>query len=458
VLSLDSVTSLSDKAAGALAQFRGAHLDFSNLSELSKAGQDALAGHSGDFFTRYSFWGGPAKFESTALAKKFIEGEGRKYLSLRNTVEVSPAVADVLIQYERLNLDNLRSLTHAGLARKLIAERGHLFGQWDLPELVVVSPEVARELVSSQGGDLKFQSLQELTPDVADELAKCQGSLHFGSLRSLSDEAAAALAKHEGGVSIPLLESLTNAKLAMNIERPAGALSRAPVLPKLRIVSDEVAVALVEAGRRSGPGGFSLDDFPSLTELTNKDFARQLFAHNATWQPNGGGHWPTNKLALISPEVAQVISECKRPGGWAVPLDGLRDLDAATAKALANYEGAILLGGLREITAQVAAELARHQGMRGGEFYSAQRSTKLYLDGLTTMSEEVARALSAHAGPVYLRRLQWDTLSDDKVSALRKRESIHVILSKAKRTGKIGRSTLEDLIEIYGREEWVFYY
>ncbi|RKY27477.1 MAG: hypothetical protein DRP83_02280, partial [Planctomycetota bacterium] len=53
-------------------------------------------------------------------------------------------------------------------------------------------------------------------------------------------------------------------------------------------------------------------------------------------------------------------------------------------------------------------------------------------------------------GPV--RKKEWDTLSDEKVSALRKRESIHVILSKAKRTGKIGRSTLEDLIEIYGRE------
>ena len=48
------------------------------------------------------------------------------------------------------------------------------------------------------------------------------------------------------------------------------------------------------------------------------------------------------------------------------------------------------------------------------------------------------------------RRKSWKNMQEEEIVPLRKRESIQVILSKAKRTGKIGRSTLNALIEIHG--------
>jgi hypothetical protein len=69
--------------------------------------------------------------------------------------------------------------------------------------------------------------------------------------------------------------------------------------------------------------------------------------------------------------------------GDCLPLNALKTLDPATAQALAGWEGALFLDGLTELDAETAKALGEFQG-----FF-------LSLDGLTTLDADVAKALVA---------------------------------------------------------------
>ena len=66
-----------------------------------------------------------------------------------------------------------------------------------------------------------------------------------------------------------------------------------------------------------------------------------------------------------------------------LPLSGLRSLDAETAKALAAYEGELVLGGLTSLDAAAA------EALTNGKAYS------IYLHGLTELDADTARVLAA---------------------------------------------------------------
>lgn len=391
-LGLPEVTTLSDEAVKGLVAFSGKELDLSGVTEVTPTGQDLLAefpGRLGPLFP-YSL----GTLDSKALAKRLL-AEQPNGVSLNSLASVADEPAGVLIQCKVLQLGGLRSLSHPGLARKLVEESGSEMTYSVVPQLVDVSPDAATELAKISAGTLDFTSLRELSPDVARELVKYRGRLNFGAVTSLSDAAAAALSEHKGGVSLPGLESLTSPQLAKVIVRPPEGYTT--LLPCLRELSDEAAAALAERG-----SSFSLTDFPDLTVLTSEALARHLFAHFRTWE---GRNPPTTKLIRISPEVAKVVCECRPLWPKSVYLDGLLDLDAATARALAGIDGYLSLDGLTSISPEVATELARHAGAQ-------VRGAGLSLNGLKTISEDVAKVLATHAEEVSLEGLEWETLSE----------------------------------------------
>ena len=88
-------------------------------------------------------------------------------------------------------------------------------------------------------------------------------------------------------------------------------------------------------------------------------------------------------------------------------LDGLSTLSAEVAEALARHKDDLYLGGLTTLSDDAAKALARHKG-------------GLVLNGLTTLSDEAAKALAQHKGWLDLNGLT--TLSDEAAKAVAERK------------------------------------
>lgn len=112
-----------------------------------------------------------------------------------------------------------------------------------------------------------------------------------------------------------------------------------------------------------------------------------------------------------------------------LPLNGLESVDAETAEALAGYtRGPLFLDGLSTISEEAATKLAQRKeggfltlnGLttlpEGTAKALAQYKYGLALNGLTEISADTAKALSQHENWLYLNGLT--TLSDEAAKAL----------------------------------------
>jgi hypothetical protein len=110
----------------------------------------------------------------------------------------------------------------------------------------------------------------------------------------------------------------------------------------------------------------------------------------------------TNKIESLTPEQALRLAQefVGVQGGFGVPnclpLNGLRNVDVDTAKALSSYgKGPLVLNGLTSLDAATAAALAEFKGMW------------LNLSGVTTLEASTAGALAGYRnGPLLLNGLQ----------------------------------------------------
>jgi hypothetical protein len=108
---------------------------------------------------------------------------------------------------------------------------------------------------------------------------------------------------------------------------------------------------------------------------------------------------PENATSIT---VRQAKALMKQQG--ALYLNGLTTLSDEAAKALAQHNGRLYLNGLTTLSPEAAKALSQHKGT-------------LYLDGLTTLSDEAAKALSQHKGGcLWLNGLT--TLSNEAAKAL----------------------------------------
>ena len=171
-----------------------------------------------------------------------------------------------------------------------------------------------------KGDSMRFGKLAELTPEVAAALASQKMELEFTAVENPSVEAIKALAGHKAGLSFPKIAGLS-------------------------------------------PG-----------------VARALAGYEGT-------RLSLNGLATLSPEVARVLADYdghvvlkngKQPGSLA--LDGVKELSAEAAAALANSKAALRLNGLTSLTSIPLAEKLGSQ-------------IELRLQSLAAISDEMAKAL-----------------------------------------------------------------
>lgn len=215
----------------------------------------------------------------------------------------------------------------------------------DAQQLQQLTVAESQRLTHDKSGRLALDGLKTLSPEVAAELAKHEGWLSLNGLTEISEDVAAALGQHKGPLH---LNGLTK-------------------------VSDEAAKSL--AGHR---GELSLNGLTAISD----ESARALAKH-------AGGRLLLNGLTTLSGEAGKAFAGRKGGGPtYQTVLDGLTSLSPAAAAALAESHGHNWQGNLpafKTIPVEVAQALAKRQG-------------GLSMPGLTTISDEAAKALQGKLG------------------------------------------------------------
>ncbi|MSQ96567.1 MAG: DUF1588 domain-containing protein [Gemmataceae bacterium] len=129
---------------------------------------------------------------------------------------------------------------------------------------------------------------------------------------------------------------------------------------------------------------------------------------------NFGRAQDTTNLKELSAEDARRLAQDK---SGRLLLNGLTTLSLDPAKELARHEGWLSLNGLTSLSNEVAESLGQHKG-------------HLHLDGLTKLSEEAAKSLARHNGELSLKGLT--SLSNEAGAALAKHTGGRLYLNGVK--------------------------
>ena len=388
----DALTTLVPEAAAALATREGA-LDLLRLTSLSPAVAKALSAAKG-----------PLNLSSV----KELPAEAAEALSAHTgqlslgVTELSDDAAAALAKHTgEIQVSSLKSLTSLALATRL--------GQQEYVSLGAarLTPEIARALCPP-GNREKFKNhvqfnsgLTELPADVAAAIMAGRSHPSLNSLESISDEAAATWAGPFANIRLFGLKTLTpaaGASLAMG----GGIFDIRNFGPE---VSDETAAAIA---KQMAAGPHRMIDFNGLKKLTYPPLAVALLSRY-----HGGPHSSLNGVAEITDDVARVLADYK---GNLNGLPGLTSLNSVplaakyasqpgdlkfaklttvpddVAKALASHKGKLDLSGVQSLSAEAAKAFATHEG-------------ELKLDGLKEISDEAAKALSQAVGSVSMGSL-----------------------------------------------------
>ena len=243
-----------------------------------------------------------------------------------------------------------------------------------------ITVEDAKRLSQDRSGTLLLDGLATLSPEAARELAKYDGWLSLNGLKEISDEAAAALAQHKGALHLDGLTKISD-DAAKSLAGHRGELS----LNGLTAISDESARALA---RHTG-GRLMLKGLTTLSGEAGKAFAGR----------KGGG--PTYQTVLdgltsMTPEAAAALAETNGHN-WRSDLPAFKTIPVEVAQALAKRQGGLSMPGLTTLSDDAAKALG---GKLGGS-----------LPRLTSLTVETARAI---AGPVpgqFHRTLNLDGLT-----------------------------------------------
>ncbi|MCE9534263.1 MAG: DUF1592 domain-containing protein, partial [Planctomycetes bacterium] len=131
----------------------------------------------------------------------------------------------------------------------------------------------------------------------------------------------------------------------------------------------------------------------------------------------------TQQLQQLSVEESQRLAQDK---SGRLLLDGLKTLSPKVAMELAKHEGWLSLNGLTEISNEAAAALGQHKGC-------------LHLNGLTNVSDEASKSIAGHRGELSLNGLT--SISDEAAKALAKHSGGRLMLKGlATLTGEAGKA------------------
>lgn len=265
----------------------------------------------------------------------------------------------------------------------------------DMQQLQQLTVEESQRLAQDKSGRLALDGVKTLAPEAARELAKHEGWLSLNGLAEISDEVAAALGQHKGALHLNGLAKISDGA-AKSLAGHRGELS----LNGLTTLSDEAARALA---KHTG-GRLMLKGLATLSGEAAKAFAGR----------KGGG--PTYQTVLdgltsLSPEAAAALAE-SHGHNWRGDLPGFKTVPVDVAQALAKRQGGVSLPGLTTLSDEAAKALG---GKLGGN-----------LPRLTSLTVESAKAI---AGPVpgqFHRSLVLDSLTslpDDIAKAIGGKDS-----------------------------------
>lgn len=136
-----------------------------------------------------------------------------------------------------------------------------------------------------------------------------------------------------------------------------------------------------------------------------------ILSSQSLWEINFEHGIKLEKMTAITPAVAQSL--LTRFGTDMLFLNGLQSLTPETARILAKFKGWLNLDGLESASADVLRELAKYRVDPPAGPYSLRG---LWLNGLKTLSEQEAAAISQHEG--YLSLVGLETLSDPALNHL----------------------------------------
>lgn len=329
------------------------------------------------------------------------------------------------LPYSGIDFSGVKKI--APKAIRILAKDQHLasIGVGVFEKLEELGPEVAEEISDLAGvldhsavdPELCFSGLRELTPLVAEKLSKAKYRLAFPSLHHLSASAAKALSKNTRGLTLgghdcPLL--FFDLSAASEVVQCEGDL-----VLYLSVVTPDIARVLASHGVHGsrlwlhGPYPKSLVVTPEALEI--------LGTHGNLWingldkvpeeirlafdsYEGGVGIWTTNnslvysnqkealseyelmrELERLSPEAAKLL--VRRTSRIILPR--LVSIDPTSAAIISETPGILSLDGLSEVSADTARALAKHSG---------------YLDlcGLKELPLSVAHELGSHRGLLLL--------------------------------------------------------
>ena len=268
-----------------------------------------------------------------------------------------------------------------------------------------ITVEDAKRLSQDRSGALLLNGLATISPEAARELAKYDGWLSLNGLKEIADEAAMALGQHKGALHLDGLTKVSDAA-ANALAGHRGELS----LNGLTAISDESARALA----RHAGGRLMLKGLTTLSGEAGKAFAGR----------KGGG--PTYQVVLdgltsLSPEAAAALAGA-HPHNWQGNLPAFKTIPVEVAQALAKRQGGLSMPGLTTLSDEVAKALG---GKLSGNLprltsltvetakaiagpVPGQSNRSLNLEGLTSLPDDIALAIGGKdsRGNLYLNGLK----------------------------------------------------
>ena len=253
-------------------------------------------------------------------------------------------------------------------ARELVqkTESESRFGILQLSKTYEISPAVAEELAKFQG-DTMMLGIKSLSPEVATALAKSRAeNVWLHSVTSVSPEAADAIVKLPGNLYLTGLVELDSLPLAEKLAARPGALS----FPYLKELRPEIAVALAKNERSLTLAG--------LTEVSPE--VQEKLAETVGF------------LSLPNLESVDVASLEKKLAAGVVLLSRLKMLSPELAKQFTEVKGAgSFFGGIYLSLAAITPEVA-------ATFAESQNRFNLILVGSGPISDEALKVLLKASG------------------------------------------------------------
>ncbi|MFA6296181.1 MAG: hypothetical protein WC663_02420 [Patescibacteria group bacterium] len=122
-----------------------------------------------------------------------------------------------------------------------------------------------------------------------------------------------------------------------------------------------------------------------------------------------------SELTILTPEMAQIIADSHR---W-FSFPKVTEISDETANILGRHDRDLNLSGLTSLTDSAARALARHKGNmsalglsglteisdEAARWWGMNRNSRLFFNGVTTLSGVAAARLSAHESDLYLEKL-----------------------------------------------------